>query len=115
MMKTTKWILGILMVAALAFAGCSKSQAPTKPTVDGVAVDMPELQKAFATATPELQASVGKVAFGLRYGDYISALKELDTLASNQSLTEPQKQVVNKVIDQMKQLAAKSPSRPTPQ
>ena len=47
--------------------------------------------------------------YGVRYGDYNKALAELDKLANNASLTEPQKKIVSEVTEQVKKAAASSP------
>jgi hypothetical protein len=74
-------------------------------------VDLPKLQAAFATASPELQTLVSEVAQGLRYSDYTRALPALEKLANAPGLTEPQKKVVAEVTEGVKALASKAPAR----
>jgi hypothetical protein len=100
------------MLAALAAAGCKK-KAPAVPpyTINGVNVDSPKLAQSFPTASPEVQAQLTAFQMSLRYQAYDKSLVALDKLANDPSLTEPQKKVVNEVIEQIKQLIAKGPTR----
>jgi nitrogen regulatory protein PII len=110
-MKIPLWPFAILAAAVLAVPGCGKQKEPTSVTTQsGVTVDMPKLQQAFSTASPELRTSVTQVAFSFRYGQYADALAQLEKIAARPDLTEPQKQVVNEVIDQVKKAAAKGPT-----
>ena len=55
-------------VLALALAGCGKSDNSAPPQRVPVAVDMQKFRQAFASAAPDQQAGVGKVASSIRYG-----------------------------------------------
>jgi hypothetical protein len=78
----------------------------------GVEVEMPSLLEACQdVANPEIQASLEQAALGLRYGQYERALTELDKLAAAPELNEQQKKIAKKVGDQVKQLAAKVPTK----
>lgn len=48
----------------------------------------------------------------IRYGQYDQALAELQKLGAVPTLTEPQKKLVNDLVEQVKQLAAKAPAKP---
>lgn len=76
--------------------------------INGVKLDVPKLQQMFATEKPELQSGASKATMAIRYGQHAEALAELEKLAANASLTEPEKKVVNDVIGQVKQLLAKA-------
>lgn len=108
------WIKQIAVwtvVAAFCFTGCSKKQtvAPMAPLdVSGVKVDLPKLQADFNGAPPEAQALIADIGSSLRYGLYEKTLVALDKLSSTPGLTDPQKQTVNTVIEQMKQVIAKA-------
>lgn len=101
-----------LFAGLLALPGCGKQKPPAAPVQHGVAIDLPKLREAFATASPELQQAVSEVAMGVRYADYKSALAALNKLASAPSATEAQKKIVGEVTEQIKQLASKDTSPP---
>jgi hypothetical protein len=104
-----------LTLLSLFLVNCSKSDsgAQAEPQdISGVKVDLPKLQMEFATAPQELQDSVHAATAGIRYGQYEKALQALDKLVNSPNLTDPQKKIVNTVIEQMKQVIAKAgPSR----
>ena len=114
-MKIITSALGILLLGAGVSIGlgCKKEAPPPSPTVSGVVVDAPKLQAAFMTSTnADQREKLAKFQFGLRYGKYVDALMALDGLASDPSLTEQQKKVVNEVIEQVKQVANAQPAAP---
>ena len=100
-----------LAAGALALGGCGK-EPPGPPVQQGVAIDLPKLSEAFATAPAELQSSVSAVASGVRYGEHAAALAALDKLAKAPNLTEAQKKIVTEVTAQVKEVASKSPAAP---
>jgi hypothetical protein len=114
-MKTMNWAAGIMMAGMLASVGCSKTQqqqeGPPALVMGGVKLDLPKLQQSLAADKPQLQATVGKVMTHLRYGQYPDALAELDKLSAA-GLTDAQKKLVADVIEQVKQLMAKSSPKP---
>jgi len=101
-----------IAVLGLAACGPSKPAGPKPMMIGQVSVDIPKLQQAFSPATPEAQISLGKIIMGVRYGQYPSALEELGKMANLPGITEPQKKVVNDVIEQLKQVIAKAPAAP---
>ncbi len=101
-----------LLAGVLALVGCGKPKAPPPPTVEGVALDIPKLREAFASATPELQGGAMDVASSVRYGEYDRALAALAKLANAPGLTEAQKTIVSQVTEQVKQVAAKKAAAP---
>lgn len=106
-MKTTIWLISLLIAGAFLLAACSKSEKAPPSQGPNVA----KLQQAFPTPTPEIQASLAKVAFGFRYGQYPEALAELDKIAADPSLTEAQKKAVTEFSEELKKKAA-SPAPP---
>jgi hypothetical protein len=82
--------------------------------INGVKLDVPKLQQAFAADKPELQSSVNKASTDIRYGQFPEALAELEKLAATAGLTDDQKKVVNDVVGQVKQLMAKAAAKPAP-
>jgi len=108
-MKILNLFLGLFAAGLVLAAGCSKSQPPTAPDVNGVTVDIPKLNDAFANASPELKSTSTQVGFNIRYGKYEEALMALDKLANDPGVTEAQKKVVNELIEQAKKLANAAP------
>jgi hypothetical protein len=110
-MKTNHWIVAFFGVLLLALAGCGGDQKPPEFfQVNGIRVDLPDLQQAFASGTPEQRTSLSEVQQGIRYQDFVKAMMALETLSQDASLTEPQKQLASKVMEQMKQVLAKAPA-----
>ena len=101
-MKTTHWILAVLVAGSVAVGGCGKPKPP--PTeIGGVPViQLSKLRDAFPTPTAAQQAGFDKMAMSLRMGDFMGTLVQLDKLAHDPSLTEPQKKLVAEVIEQVK-------------
>jgi hypothetical protein len=111
MVNTTKVVSAVLAVgfglAGLSvFTGCGKSQKQQPVAqIQGVNVDLPKLQAAYATnSAQDIQEQLTQVSFGMRYGDYMKSLMALDKLVNNPASTEQQKQIVNQVIEQVKQV-----------
>ena len=112
-MKTTNLLFSILAVCVLTIAGCKKSdQQDSALQYHGVNVDWPKVDAEFAKASQELQGSVTAVKRFLRYGQFPQALVELDKLSNDPSLTEPQKKLINDLIQQTKQAIIKTPPPP---
>lgn len=110
-MKAINLMFGCLAAAVLATAGCKKSdQTPQAPVVQGVTVDIPKLNEAFANASPEIKSTVTQVGFNIRYTKYEDALMALDKLANDPSVTDQQKKVVSELIDETKKLANAAPA-----
>jgi hypothetical protein len=115
-MNLLKNCLFALCAATLVVAGCKKAPPPAAaPVTNGVTIDVPKLREAFPTPSPEAQAAITQLQFGLRYGQYVNALQALDTLLNSPGLTEPQKKVVTDVIEQVKQVIAKQQAAPATQ
>jgi hypothetical protein len=116
--KVSSWVLALLFAAVLTAApSCSKSNdhssvAPVE--VNGVKVDMPKLQQVFASGDPQALVCVREAVSAFRYKDFMGALVQLDKLVNVPGLTEEQKKVASQVLDQVKQLAAQSPSPSSP-
>jgi hypothetical protein len=57
MVNTTKYVSALLTAGLVLFAGCGKSQkTPPQSQIQGVAVDLPKLQEAYAGSTaPDIQ------------------------------------------------------------
>ena len=104
----------MLLAGVVALAGCGQANTtPPPPTANGVVVDIPKLQQAFATTTDNsIKEHIAQASFGVRYGDYAKTLAELDKLTASPALTEPQKKVVAEVIGEVKQALGKSSKPP---
>lgn len=109
--KTTNWIAGLLLVGMVAFAGCGKS-AKSSAQADTVRMDQAKFAQAFPTPTFEQQGNLAKVSEGVRYRIYPNALAALDVLASDTSLTEPQKKAVADMIAGVQQAMTNAPAAP---
>jgi hypothetical protein len=113
--KKRTWLLWIVMgsLLALSGAGCSKKavSAPPQTLQQGVA----QLRAALLTADPEVQRELyNRVVRGIRYRQYPQALAALDRIASNPSLNDQQKKIVNDVAELLKQAAQKQQNAPAP-
>jgi hypothetical protein len=108
MMKQTTWILGIALagLVALASTGCKK-EAPVQrvTTYNKVAVDMPKLRKSLEGSAPEVLIALRNITMRLRYGQYVDALMGLDKLKANPAVNDASKQIINDVMEQVKQAA----------
>jgi hypothetical protein len=103
----------VLLAGALAFAGCGKSGSDNGTAQHLAAtIDVAKFQQAFPSPTPEQQSTLTKVMTGVRYRQYPDALTALEKLASDPSLTEPQKKAVSDMIEGVKQASAKTPPAP---
>src|ERR1019366_7843277 len=111
MRTTTNYLIMVLLGGMLAFAGCGKTDKSTAQQAPAT-MDISKLQQAFPSPTPGQQSTLAKALQGLRYRLYPDALMALDKLASDPSLTEPQKKAVSDMIEGVKQASAKTPDAP---
>lgn len=110
-MKRVNLLLGIVAAIVLVAAGCGKSdKMPPAPQVQGVTVDIPKLDEAFANASPEVKSTATQVGFNIRYQKYEDALMALDKLSNDPNVTADQKKVVSLLIDETKKLANAAPA-----
>lgn len=111
-MKTVIRMLALLALCVASFTGCKKTGQAESYEVQGVKVDVPQFDGAFASANPEAQASVAMFKRCFRYGQYPQALAELGKLAKQPSLTSPQKKLVETLMAQTKEVIAKATAPP---
>src|SRR5438477_7095879 len=110
-MKNVNLLLGFMAATLLAAPGCSKSdKTPQSAEVNGVTVDLPKFNEAFAEADPEVKRTATEVGFNIRYGKYEDALMALDKLVNDPKVNDNQKKIVNQLIDQTKKLANAAPA-----
>jgi hypothetical protein len=109
-MKIISTLVGLSACLLVVGSGCGKPAPPPAPQVDGVTVDLPKLNEAFVDANRDLKTAATMVGFNIRYKKYEDALMALDKLANDPAVTEPQKKIVNDVIEQVKKLAGAAPA-----
>ncbi len=99
--------------AVLLFSGCSKSPSgPEAAAAQLVSVDVPKLRDTCASGTATVKAGANRVIMALRDNNYATAVAELEKLAADPGLTEPQKQAVKEVTGQAKHNLAVTPPAP---
>jgi hypothetical protein len=104
-MNMTKWIIICLLAIALAPIGCGKKDSQPAGQAPAGTIDVPKLQSAFATASPELKALSDEAIKYVQFGrSYPAGLESLDKLANAPGLTDDQKKVVADVTGQVKQM-----------
>ena len=109
-MKITNLFFHILAVCVLTLVGCKKSdQQDSAQQFHGINVDWPKIETEFAKASQEVHDSLKAVKQFFRYGQFPQALVELDKLSNDPNLAEPQKKLVNDLIQQTKQAIIKTP------
>jgi hypothetical protein len=101
----------ILTVAFLALAGCKKEEQTMGPPQEyyGVKLNWSQLNTAFTNASPEVQNDAYLAVRAFRYSQFPKAMFQLEKLAEAPGLTDAQKIVVAKLIEQTKQVIAKAP------
>jgi hypothetical protein len=111
-MKTTKWVSAVLVAGLLVLAGCGKSDKNSAQA--GMAgIDLAKFSQAFPSPTPEQQGTLAKVTSGVRYRLYPDAMTALEALASDATLTEPQKKAVADLMKGVSQAMTNAPAAPT--
>ncbi len=111
----TRILWGIFCLALLAsLAACKKSGgAGDLPPmeINGVKVDMPLLMADVRDDQPEVRQLLRDAQTKIRYGQNVEGMMQLDELSKNTTLTEKQKQLLAKVMEQLKQAIAKAPAQ----
>jgi len=112
-MKITNLFAFMLAVCIVTLAGCSKSdQQDSAQQYHGINVDWPKMEAEFANASQEMRNTLTNAKRFFRYGQFPQALMELDKIINDSGLTEPQKKMVNDLIEQTKQAIVKSSQPP---
>src|SRR5260370_41225746 len=104
LMNSIKWTFLTLAAISLAFTGCKKSEAPSSGNAQ--TIDATQFRPPFASASPEVQATVDKGMTSMQASMYMETLAALDKLANDASLTEPQQKAVKDLIEQVKKKMA---------
>ena len=103
----------MLAVCLMTLTGCKKAdQQGSVQQFHGINVDWPKLDAEFAKASQDVQENLTLVKRFFRYAQFPQALMELDKLSNNPNLTEPQKKLVNDLIQQTRQEITKVPTQP---
>jgi hypothetical protein len=116
-MKTRTWLIGSAFCLAtfMLFSACSKSgQASNIPPmeVEGVKVDAPQLMAEFLNASPDVQSQLNTAVTKVRYKLYLEAMVGLDEVLKSPELNDKQKQLITKVIGQIKEVESKTQAQP---
>ena len=111
-MKWLQW--SALALAWFAFAGCKKSEQSSGPAQEyyGVKLNWSHLSTAFTNASPEAQNDAYLAVRAFRYSQFSQAMVQLEKLAGEPGLTDAQKNLVNELIEQTKQVITKAPPPP---
>ena len=102
-----------MAAGVLALTGCGKPPESKPTTVPPGVIDLGSLQQAFPAPTPEVTSCLERLRFAARYRQFAPALVELNKLAQLPSLTQPQKQAVSNVIEQVKVAIQTGPTPPS--
>ncbi len=106
-MRATKVLLVPTVFFALHLVGCGrKVQALPPVTINGASINVSAFQKAFNGAAPDLQSKATSIRLTLSYGDFKTTQRELAQLEVAPNLTEPQKQAVSTLSEQVTQVSA---------
>jgi len=110
-MDNDRFWLGFLGICLLSGFGCKKQEKYVGPPQEyyGVKVNWAKLSTEFTNASPDVQANVSLAVRAFRYALFTNGMFELDRLVSNPSLTDAQKNLVNELLEQTKQVIAKAP------
>jgi len=105
LVKKTIRIVSIALASLIVFGGaaCHKNagaQGGAKTLEQGVT----DMRAVLVSASPQVQSNFYHVvSYNIRYGDYAKAADGLQSIASDPSLNDQQKKVVNEVSDLLKQ------------
>ena len=101
-MKMIRLLLALPAVLLLGVVGCGKSDKAAAGNNQVIVIDAPQFRAAFSSAPAELKTASDEVMMDIQDSDYTKALMQLEKLANNPSLTDDQKKVVAKIMDQVK-------------
>jgi hypothetical protein len=114
-MKPIMRVVGIAFAFLFATSACKKSQ-PQTATRDryGIGIDWPRLDTEFRDNTdPNVQAAISTIKRSILYHQFPQAIADMEKLAGNPTITNPQKKTLVDLRDQTQQVMAKGfSSRP---
>src|SRR5215475_13853532 len=107
-MKRILRALGIAFAFLFAISACKKSQ-PQTATQDryGIGIDWPRLDTEFHNSDTSVQASVSTIKRSILYHQFPQAIADLEKLAANPTLTDPQKKTLADLREQTQQVMTK--------
>jgi hypothetical protein len=112
-MKPIVRALGIALACLFVTSACKKSQSQAASQDRyGIGIDWPRLDTEFQNNDPAIQAATASIKRSILYHQFRQAIADLEKLATNPTLTDPQKKTLTDLRDQTQQVMAKgSPSR----
>jgi len=106
-MKSTLCAVALAATLLPVTEGCKKAQSQTAAQDRyGIGIDWPRLDSDFRDGDPAVQAGVASIKRSILYHQFPQAIANLEKLASNPSLTDPQKKILNDLRDQTRQVMA---------
>ena len=106
-MKHLAWI-AVLMLAAVAPAGCGSGKTSAKVAAE-------QLQKSFEKADASSREGVAQAAAAVQSGDYTQAILAMDRVAQTKQVDAAQKEAVGTLILQTRQAVQQDPRLNTPE
>ena len=107
-MKPIMRALGIAFGCLFATSACKKSQPQTAGQDRyGIGIDWPRLDTEFQNNDPAIQAATVSIKRSILYHQFPQAIANLEKLAGNPALTDPQKKTLADLRDQTQQVMAK--------
>lgn len=108
-MKRTPGFLAVAMALLVVTQACKRSQTQAL-TQDrfGIGVDWPRLDSEFSDNDPAIRTAAATIKRSILYHQFPQALADLESLAANPALTDPQKKILTDLRDQTRQVMAKA-------
>lgn len=101
-MRTISLLVLAFLATILCTSGCKKSEQAATGTPPPQGINATEFRPAFAAASPEIKAQVDQVMMNIQSSMHAEALKGLDKLAADTTLTDTQKKAVSDLSEQIK-------------
>ena len=109
-MKSFHWLSVLIAATLLGLLACKRDAPPVHKY--GLKVDVVKLESELANSSPGVQSHVALLKHALRYSKFPEAIAELDYLANSPELSQPQKKLVEDLLEQTKQARTNAPSLP---
>lgn len=107
--------LGVACAFLFATSACKKSQPQTAGQDRyGIGIDWPGVDTEFRNSDSNIQTAAATIKRSILYHQFPQAIADLEKLAGNPTLTDPQKKTLTDLRDQTRQVMAGGvPTRPT--